>query len=733
MRTPASESLTNPPITMNMHSFLAPLATAALVLLSAPPPARAQAAPPPLQAQNPIPVTPQSYTWRDFEKEHLAWASREMLEPLKKNAAGQPWGEEAIAFARDALDVWAGRVIGQQTPELTARGRKLIDSGCDDPLIGYLWALLSYFDTDNWSKPAEDMEWAFRGALEAGYSPAVARLMGVDLARLKERGRHNPGMFDKTLNDLTSRALAGEAYRGEDAKFFVNHLLDPAWKSHLDRQPQQIIEICQAAKELPAWARDAVIGAAEVKLAWKARGGSWASKVTEEGWKGFREHLGRAREPLTRSWQARPDRPEAATAMITVVTGGAGAGEETERLWFDRAVAAHFDYYPAYVALMWALRPRWGGSHAEMLAFGLDCKATERYDTYVPIVFIDAINDISSELPDWRPFLRQPQVAAAFMEVTRKALAEPTRAAEREKRTSYLAVNAWMSGDFATAANTLRQIGFKLHPMARQRLAAFKADPETFMSESLLLGGPQAAVYAAAEQAREKGDTATAERLYQEVIVKTPEEVPAAAALPRRCLAELALERQLGTGEWVSLTAGDLAKAWQPIEGKWTLEENELRLKGEDKPVLIVSPVAIRGDFEMRGEMDVQAPANCCRHLDVVVGYQPELATRAMYVAARQAGGAQKWIGAIQYHGEDQQLAHQVPKAVEAANKFVFRSEGGRFSLSINGQSIFDQAEPKEQPRAIDDGRVGFGGYNYCAKNRWSFRNIEVRRLKAGS
>ncbi|MEZ5988370.1 MAG: hypothetical protein R3F30_04475 [Planctomycetota bacterium] len=54
------------------------------------------------------------------------------------------------------------------------------------------------------------------------------------------------------------------------------------------------------------------------------------------------------------------------------------------RMWFDRAVAAQFDYIRAYVNLFWALRPRWHGSIEQLYAFADECLATKRYDTEVP-------------------------------------------------------------------------------------------------------------------------------------------------------------------------------------------------------------------------------------------------------------------------------------------------------------------------------------------------------------
>ena len=84
--------------------------------------------------------------------------------------------------------------------------------------------------------------------------------------------------------------------------------------------------------------------------------------------------------------------------MITVAMGTQTT--DNERTWFDRTVAAEFDYNSAYSKLEWSLRPRWGGSHAAMLALGQECADTKRYDTGVPRRQLSALKAVYRELVD---------------------------------------------------------------------------------------------------------------------------------------------------------------------------------------------------------------------------------------------------------------------------------------------------------------------------------------------
>src|SRR4030095_12205638 len=118
-------------------------------------------------------------------------------------------------------------------------------------------------------------------------------------------------------------------------------------------------------------------------------------------------------------WKLRPDMPFAASQMITVAMAGAGEESETMRLWFDRAVAAQYDYDEAYTSMLWGLLPRWGGTHVRMLAFGGACARTRRFDTAIPADLNTAARQIANELPDWRPLLRQPEMRKLLMETRR--------------------------------------------------------------------------------------------------------------------------------------------------------------------------------------------------------------------------------------------------------------------------------------------------------------------------
>jgi hypothetical protein len=106
-------------------------------------------------------------------------------------------------------------------------------------------------------------------------------------------------------------------------------------------------------------------------FAWDARGGGWASTVSDEGWRLMKERLGIAREALERSWIIKP-MLETALRMQWVELGDSRGRREMER-WFKNAMELDPGNYDALKNKLYWLHEKWHGSVKEMLAFGEEC------------------------------------------------------------------------------------------------------------------------------------------------------------------------------------------------------------------------------------------------------------------------------------------------------------------------------------------------------------------------
>ena len=307
------------------------------------------------------------------------------------------WDDEAATLVNDYADR-AESHIPQR--ELVARGRKLLADGCDDPLIRLI--IGNSLDLKTGAALYQAIE-VLRPALDQlspDYLPAVA--YRVELRYIEAWNRAWPnkqaeisGTVERMLGRIV-RIFAGPLTHDERRRHLHRFITDI--HGALGRYRPLLFQKLAASENTDHWLLEVLLARAHIDLAWQDRGGGWASEVPEKGWQGFEAHLTKARSLLLQAWKEQPDLPEAAHFLITVATGGVGG--EDARFWFDRAVAVDFDFEAAYRALLWALRPRWGGSHQAMIAFGRECLATKRFDTQVPTQLHRAVCDIISESDD---------------------------------------------------------------------------------------------------------------------------------------------------------------------------------------------------------------------------------------------------------------------------------------------------------------------------------------------
>jgi len=180
--------------------------------------------------------------------------------------------------------------------------------------------------------------------------------------------------------------------QGREVYFFMWHY-SASWRTQLSRLKKEKYE---------PWLINLIEGKIAIGDAWDARGGGWANTVTEEGWLEFKTRLENAYVYLSKAHSVKPESPEAAVLMVVIAMAGYTPPEETVVFWFNQAVKAEFDYMPAYYKLIWALRPRWGGSYKLMLELGEKALSSKRYDTLVPLFYVRALCDIAGDMPGYR-------------------------------------------------------------------------------------------------------------------------------------------------------------------------------------------------------------------------------------------------------------------------------------------------------------------------------------------
>lgn len=217
------------------------------------------------------------------------------------------------------------------------------------------------------------------------------------------------------------------------------------------------VEAALAEAKTEPWLANTAKASLRIHNAWAWRGGGWANTVEEEGWKGFKSNLAEADRLLTEAFAAKPQEPWISALGITVAR--AGDSTTSADTWFQRCLKACFDFSDAYDSRLYYLLPRWGGSHQAMLEFGCDCVDTERFDTDVPMMLVNAVQLLINDANQMKtpeavgPALADARVVKTFLAcLDGYAKTRPEKAAVH---TSLRAAFLWLADKRAEASAAL--------------------------------------------------------------------------------------------------------------------------------------------------------------------------------------------------------------------------------------------------------------------------------------
>ena len=683
-----------------------------------------------------IKTTPATKTWNDQRPRHLAWAGRVLASPFKKRAEGAAWGPAATRFVKRALPEWVEMFNGyrgladvdDEAMSWIEETRQLEKDGCDDVLVLYLGACAA--------SARDEFELArgwFRKIMpmleDKTLSRALARLVALDFSHLNDNhGRTSPDLDAKALA-WTGEVLSDGSYLPEEASIMVEHMLDGRADKHAERQADALAELFQKSKIAP-WAQHTLVGACEVNRAWNARGSDVAANVKRDGWRGFGEHLGRARKELTAAYKLAPTEPYAATELISVAMGDGAAPGETPAVWFQRATAARVDFRAAYERLMTALLPRWGGTHAAMLALAQDALAEDRRDTELPSVVPWICLTISDDLDNWRPFYRDPVVARLLVTASQQLLESPAQASRKTFRISSLAVNAWLAGDFPLAAQTLAPLGGKLHRNSAWKAWRYYGDETApFLSEVKILASPGRADFEAVEKAFADGRREAARAGYERVQKAFGDE---AAVLIRRRLAALDFEEQFARGEWVQAAVTEDLAAWQVGRGDWSATpDGGLLCRGDGGSASLAFRGRVGGTCEVRAEVSFEGAAD--RDAGFAIGVGVHDARKSTNFASGHiyrsktapevilAGAGSHYMAIREFHEEKRPVAPTYQLHVS------WRED--KLHYELDGKVIAESFSLPEPPEAGYGQRFALGAMDLDEGVTLRVRKVEVRRL----
>lgn len=349
----------------------------------------------------------------DKIRQDMQWARRTNLSEYERAGRKDPkWDAAVKQGIEDFADLRGPRA------EACRQFEAAIEAGCDDPFALYLHArTLAELPGHDPVKAAQEIRKAAAGILKSDYD--APRKMMVLL-----RCYQIPGASEAPADEILK--LAAEAARQPDVppswliEVFQGMLEPLTQEIGREEAYKKIFPVYQAALPASPWPL-LFKGQFYVQFAWDARGGGWASTVTPEGWKGFRERLDIADQALEEAWKIDPTISAVADEMITVCLGQ-GGGRGRMEIWFRRALEADPDDYQVCSAKLYYLYPRWHGSHEDMIAFGRQCATGENYFAGTPFILAQAHAQVAAESPNPQAYLQGDEVWADVSRVFDDAL-----------------------------------------------------------------------------------------------------------------------------------------------------------------------------------------------------------------------------------------------------------------------------------------------------------------------
>ena len=649
-----------------------------LILLATLPtlPSQLRAAPPA--------TAPAEYTDKQLVGDELNCNRKRFIDTY--NAVGHKnpaWDAKALAFLEQVC-----RYLDYQSQfppfrpddmptaaQLVRMGEQLVAMGCDDAQVRYGYAV-ALTDLHRDQEAVDQLRLVFEQCKQGKFPPEST---ACTAERLRDfRAFLKPGE-DAALAAAEESSCIDMAHGVRPTRPERRVLLS-IYRSALEKDHRLQARVCSALRKLKdadPWLVECVCGEYEVSAAWGARGADVAAKVKPEGWRGFAEHLARAREYLTKAWQLEPRLPDPAYDMITVTMGDGGAGGDTLRTWFDRARQAKFDERAARVRISWGLRPRWGGSWDQMLELGRECARTGRYDTTVPLWLVLEVQDVADDAGAknagriWADPSIYPEVERVFAGYEQSMPA----GRRRDWFRSWHAAVAWRAGKWEESRKLLDLLST---PVALDRFALFTKEPQLTVGQVFAYTGPHADRARQATTDAESGHMEEAAKAFRELADATADDDKAAFYFDDYAT-KLETRIRFDAGDWVNLIPKRDIHGWIATQGVWSIEpQGELVGRWDEGGLLLISQADFGKRCEIEATMRYESPKGSANGVGFALDHNGQTYGNGVFYS----NGYHSVSPYVNFKG----IAESA--TIPAENTLHIETWDGRFRATLNGQPV---------------------------------------------
>ena len=670
-------------------------------------------------ARQAIVVPADTPKWADRQTIFDRWAQAKLIEAYETHGnKDERWNEPARELIGRAMRKWIAVEGTMRDRGLEELGNKAVAAGCDDPLVLFFRAAAMPRGTPR----EEALQTAVQGLAASKYSPALLYLGRVELwqqLNARQDSEQAAAALVPASFGALKLALSEGPMSAEDQEVWQFLLTRRASGDLLEAHGEALCAVVDASPQVADWLKLGLRGAVEVELAWQARGAEYAEKVKPEGWRGFNEYLDSASEHLVKSWELNPKHPAAATNMIRVVMGIGNREAVEMRIWFDRAVAARFDHAPAYQAFLWGLRPRWHGSHEAMLAFGRECLATKRFDTWVPWYCMVAAQDVASEWDDPAAFYAEEAPYAELKAVCEGYLNARSSLRSEKFFRSHLAILAGRCNQPKDCRAYLESLAFQLDPSVG---SFWNVDTRSEIRWLSAMSGPAAELLEAAEEAALEEKSALALEKITAALEVPELDAPGRSYLQERKSAFTAQQALARSTPKPLFPSTDLA-GWESRGAYASVPQAGVLQFAAARTGVLVSDIAPGNEFELTGEIEFAAPTTNASEAQVmlsrVIGPSQSAWTIIRFLQHEQYGDG------VTFQVED---AQRTVKRADLPSRFSFSVvlSGGRVQVQVLGDQMIDA--PLNLPASTVAGmRLGLGASASPDEAVVRFHNLQLK------
>jgi len=689
-----------------------------------------------------------AYLEKDFRTMALVYYQRILVDTYKSvGLKDAEWDKPAIAFLEMCAREYSNQPDKPDFDTLFEAGKELVSKAkCKDPLVLYCYG--SILQRSGRSMAVSILRRATDGFKETPYPKVIAYLaparLAYGFAGGSASGKAKGAVGEQTTGDAsTAQALAIQwaaiavvegSFKGPEVRLVWKDLHEDIGMMFKGKIKDLYSAMAEKEGAHPwllnmvkgDYYRLAALAVAQPQITAKSRG---KSTVSDDMIKKFENYMFQAGAFYKKAWKAQPEFPEAATMMLATLViahpGKVASGlskKEDPMVWLERAVAAQFDYAPAYDLAFSALSPSFkGGSHDAMVDLGRDCLGTKRFDTIVPDYMCLTVLNICRGMEDPEAYLKKSGVLRDVTKAINGVLDESSRSGEHAIARTRLAIVLWLAGKHADARTLLDELGEDTDASV---FTDFGISANLLHSELSVQSHSFAKrTSSQAERLYASGKPGKALEKYQKFLPKAEDDAPYLAWMEDR-MAVLSIEAHMksSTEDGIDIMPKEDLNGWRTLGGDWSLEEDgAILFQAISGRNMLICKAKIGDSFEFRGEFKfIKATVNEA-HGGIIFGYAParEKAPKDICGFSFYKQAAAVFTRNFSTQGEPARIRHNA----KGQNTFRIEVNKGSAKFYVNGSAVLGPIKVKLDPAG---NHVGLGCYSAFSGTQIRYSKLEL-------